>query len=363
MPAVQRELPARYFGRLLELLQTQGVPVAPLIDGLGIDLPSLATPEASLQLSQVEALIERLVAQTGRLDWGFELGQRLRLTSHLILGYGLLASPTLGYAFQMLSRYFSLTTPTFRVRFQRDDQHGSLLFLPAMPMSHACLVFHTDAIAAAVDTVLRELLGERMPRYELHCALDLPHRARYEVLTDARCRFGVGDMAGLRLRFPIALIDQPLSLADATALQIAEARCEASFRGVVASGRVADWVRMMLRESSNGLPSLDELAHTLNLSPRTLDRHLKAEGSGFRALAATAVVDKASALLVQGHSVTAVAYELGYTDASNFARAYRRATGVSPGAAGRRGSEDNAAQAAAAALGADAVSVPRARSS
>ncbi len=363
MPQAQRELPARYFGRLLELLQLRGVPIAPLVDGLGLDLAALATPEASVQLSQVEALIERLVARTGRLDWGFELGQRLRLTSHLILGYGLLASPTLGYAFQMLSRYFSLTTPTFRVRFQRDDQHGSLLFLPALPMGHACLVFHTDAIAAAVDTVLCELLGERMPRYDLHCALELPHAARYEALANARCRFGVGDMAGLRLRFPIALIDQPLSLADATALQIAEARCEATFRGVIASGRVADWVRMMLRESSNGLPSFDDLAHTLNLSPRTLDRYLKAEASGFRALAAAALIDKANSLLAQGNSVTAVAYELGYTDASNFARAYRRATGSSPGSAGRRGPDDETAQTASVVLGTGAVQEPLAPSS
>lgn len=337
MPQVDRALPARYFGRLLELLQTQGVPIAPLIDGLGLDPATLDDPDATLRLSQVDTLVDRLVARTGRIDWGFDLGQRLRLTSHQILGYGLLASPTLGYAMQMLSRYFSLATPTFRVQFRRDGQHGSLLLVPALPMGHACLVLHTDAIATAVDLVLHELLGDRMPRYELHFALDLPHRQRYAVLADARCRFGVGDMAGIRMRFPIALIDEPLSLADAAALKAAEARCEATFRRVIASGQVADWVRMMLRESSNGLPSLEELAHTLNLSSRTLDRHLKAEGAGFRALAADIIVDKARVLLSQGHSVTAVAYELGYTDASNFARAFRRATGASPGVVAGRG--------------------------
>ncbi|WP_293396777.1 AraC family transcriptional regulator [Nevskia sp.] len=333
MPQVDRALPARYFGRLLELLQTQGVSIAPLIDGLGLDPKTLDDPDATVWLSQVDTLVDRLVAKTGRGDWGFDLGQRLRLTSHSILGYGLLASPTLGYAMQMLARYFSLTTPTFRAQFRRDSQHGSMLLVPALPMGHACLVFHTDTIATAVDLVLHELLGERMPRYDLHLALDLPHQQRYAALTNARCRFGVGGMAGLLVRFPIALIDEPLSLADASALKAAEARCEATFRRVIAGGQVVDWVRMMLRESSNGLPSLEELAYTLNLSSRTLDRHLNAAGAGFRALTADIIVDKARVLLAQGHSVTTVAYELGYTDASNFGRAFRRLTGMSPGSA------------------------------
>lgn len=331
MPHSDRALPARYFGRLLELLRAQRIAIAPLIDGLGFDPASLDDPDATLRLSQVNTLIDRIADQTQRIDWGFDLGQRLHLTSHQILGYGLLASPTFGYALQMLSRYFSLATPTFRAQFRRDAQHASFLLVPSLPMSHACLIFHTDTIATAVDLVLHEMLGDRMPRYDLHFALDLPHKQRYETLTDARCRFGVGDLAGIRLHFPIALIDEPLSLADAAALKAAEARCEASFRRVIASGQVAGWVRMMLRESSNGLPSLEQLAHTLNLSPRTLDRHLKAEGAGFRQLATDVTVDKARELLAQGRSVTSVAHELGYTDASNFARAFRKATGASPG--------------------------------
>lgn len=335
MHPTDREVPARYFGRLLELLQLHGVPIAPLIDGLGLEIERLAVPEATMPLSKVDLLTQRLVAHTGRRDWGFDLGLRLRLTSHLILGYGLLASPTIGYAFHMLSRYFSMLTPTFRVQVRRDSQFGALHLVPVLPMSHECLVFHTDAIAAAVDIVVDELLGERMPRYDLDLALDLPpaHRQRYGQLTRARCRFAVGGMAGLRIRFPISLLEAPLSLADAGALKVAESRCVATFRNVIASGQVAAWVRMMLREANGGLPSLDELAHTLNLSPRTLDRYLKAEGAGFRQIAAEVVVERARALLAQGQPVTTVALELGYTDPSNFARAFRRATGTNPGSA------------------------------
>lgn len=88
---------------------------------------------------------------------------------------------------------------------------------------------------------------------------------------------------------------------------------------------------MMLRESTGGLPTLDELAHTLNLSSRTLDRHLKAEGSGFRELSTEIFVERARALLAAGRPVTVVALELGYADVSNFSRAFRKAAGTNPG--------------------------------
>jgi AraC-like DNA-binding protein len=331
MPQVQPEVPARYFGRLLDLVASRGIAIAPLTEGLAIDCTALDAPEATLKLTQVDSLIGRLNAATGRSDWGFELGQQLRITSHLILGYGILASPTIGYAIQLLARYFSLATPTLRVRLQRDDRSLTVEAMPALPMSHACLVFHADAAAAAIDLVLAELLGERMPRYELHVAHELPHAARYDALRQARCQFGVGGLAGFRMRLPLSVLDAPLQLADAAALKAAEARCEATFRGAIASGGLSGWVRMMLRESTGGLPSLDELSHTLNLSSRTLDRHLKAEGSGFRELSTEIFVERARSLLVTGRPVTAVALELGYTDVSNFGRAFRKATGASPG--------------------------------
>lgn len=335
MVQVEAEVPARYFGRLLDLVEARGVDLAPLAAGLDIDRAALAAPEATLRLSVVDTLIERLNAQTGRADWGFDLGQQLRITSHLILGYGVLASPTIGYAFQLISRYFSLATPTFRIRLSRDDRLLTVQALPALPMSHACLVFHADAAATAIDLVMAELLGERMPRYELQFSHDVQHRARFEALRHARCQFGVGNLAGFRLRLPLAVLDTPLQQADAAALKAAEARCEATFRSAVAAGGLAGWVRMMLRESNGGLPSLDELAHTLNLSPRTLDRHLKAEGTGFRELASEIFVERARSLLAGGRTVTTVALELGYTDVSNFSRAFRKATGSNPSSLAR----------------------------
>jgi AraC-like DNA-binding protein len=90
-------------------------------------------------------------------------------------------------------------------------------------------------------------------------------------------------------------------------------------------------VTMMLREASDGVPSLTELAHTLNLSARTLDRYLAREGSSFRELSTRVRHQMACELLRGGTlNITQIAYQLGYTDAANFTRAFRRQANCSP---------------------------------
>jgi len=113
---------------------------------------------------------------------------------------------------------------------------------------------------------------------------------------------------------------------------MAEKRCNELIRSSIAQGKVGDWIRMMLREASDGWPSLNELAQTLNLSSRTLDRYLEKEGESFRKLSNRTRYEKALELLDDERlTVTHIAHELGYTDMSNFARSFRREAGVAPG--------------------------------
>jgi len=332
MTAAYPELPARYYVRMGEILRRQGVDVPALLAAAGVRPELFAEPGAMLRLDQVEALIAESTQRTGRSDLGFELGRSLRLSTHSVVGYGILSSPTIDYAMRLAARFFRLITPTFRMRCRRDAGAVEMRFEPSLPLGHGAYVFHVEAVAVGIHGALQELLQERMPRHELQLSIAAPpHAARYGELDGARTQFGWSEAAGLRLLLPAAPMDLPPSLADPNALQLAEARCAALLRDAVAQGRVADWVRMMLREASDGLPSLGELAHTLNLSQRTLDRHLQREGCGFRELLRQVRQERACELLAAGRlSVTQIALELGYTDAANFARAFRRESDLSP---------------------------------
>lgn len=79
------------------------------------------------------------------------------------------------------------------------------------------------------------------------------------------------------------------------------------------------------------MPTLEDIAQRLRLSARTIDRNLKKEGVQFRELAQQIRFDRAAALLAEpGATVNQVAERLGFSDSSNFSRAFQRFTGKAP---------------------------------
>jgi AraC-like DNA-binding protein len=70
----------------------------------------------------------------------------------------------------------------------------------------------------------------------------------------------------------------------------------------------------------------------LHRSTSTLQRQLNAEGTSYRDILETTRRDLAEKYLREGdYKQAEIAYMVGFSDQSNFARAFKRWTGVSPG--------------------------------
>ena len=90
-------------------------------------------------------------------------------------------------------------------------------------------------------------------------------------------------------------------------------------------------VATLLDTSEPPLPGLSEVAFGLHVSVRTLNRHLKAENTTYRQLKSQALANRAKLYLRESRlSVEAIAETLGYQDAANFRRAFRKSEGCSP---------------------------------
>jgi AraC-like DNA-binding protein len=122
-------------------------------------------------------------------------------------------------------------------------------------------------------------------------------------------------------------------MANPRAMRAAEDRCKTILRGANVRRRWSEWCRTMVRESEDSRPTLAQLAHFMNISPRTLARYLESEGTSFRELSLDVRTARAKQLLADGAaSVTQIAYRLGYTDVASFIRSFKARTGRSPGA-------------------------------
>jgi AraC-like DNA-binding protein len=323
-------LPARYIGELAELVGSLGVDVAPLLRAARIR--TVDRPDAEVSLAQFERLIEAVERATGRKDLGFEFGKRLDPTTHDIIGYALLTSPTLGQMLRLATSYQRLMQRFLSLRMELGATHAELVYRPVVALSPRAMRVMQEAIVVSNHEAFVTTLGERLPRYAARLSMPRPpHAGRYRELRRLQVAFGEGE-PGLRIVLPVAVLDQPLAMANPRAMRAAEQRCRALLQQTQARRRWSVWCRMMLRESEDVRPTLEQLAGTVNVSPRTLARYLEAEGAGFRELALQVRTERARELLRQGGlSVTQVAYRLGYTDVASFVRCFRAQTGVTPG--------------------------------
>ncbi|WP_299356008.1 AraC family transcriptional regulator [uncultured Shimia sp.] len=85
-----------------------------------------------------------------------------------------------------------------------------------------------------------------------------------------------------------------------------------------------------LQIATNGI-ALETAAQRLDLGPRALQRRLQSDGTNFRSLANQVKTKRAIEMLREGSlSVQDIAIDLGYENAQNFSRAFRKGTGMSP---------------------------------
>ncbi len=95
---------------------------------------------------------------------------------------------------------------------------------------------------------------------------------------------------------------------------------------------LADTIKALLPEALQAQAfATEDVAQTLNLSRRTLQRKLADENKSFKALLDTYRQERALNLLIyEQKSMAEIANSLGYEEQSSFNRAFRRWTGVAP---------------------------------
>lgn len=326
-----RRVPARYFVQFCDAMRGQGVDIAAWLELAGIERSRFDQRDATLSPGEVDAFFSAGQRLTGRSDLGFELGRLIKMNSHDLLGFGMLSARSWDEAIRLVSRHYHLMTETFTLRYERSPGRGEMIYTPALAMPVDTLRFYYEALALAHQNQVQLMLGP--VAYDITLAMPAPpHLRRYEQLAPVRFHFDEQALPGVRVVMDAELLDRPLPMADARVLREVDERCSALAQKPSSdSGQWGDYIKMMLREAQGELLTLEELARRLKISVRTLDRYLKKEELNFRELSQQLRFERACELLrAPGATVVQVALQLGFSDAANFSRAFRRVMGVSP---------------------------------
>lgn len=319
-------LPAIHAVELVEVVQQFGVTPDQLLAGLDLPRTLLESPEARVPLEQCEALLTRAIELTGQPGLGILIGLRMRVPAHGYLGFAAMTAPTVRHALELAVRYAPTRTTALALRLEEGDPTS--LYVEErhdLGRTRETVLF---ALAVGLWRIAEALTGKRIVGM---AEFGFPAPTYAPVLVNAPVNASYGHPHH-RLVFGRAYLDLPLVMAHPSASLLAQEQCERALEALDRSGLVAR-VREVLPRPSGGVRSVEEVAEALGTSVRTLHRKLKAEGVVFSELSdshqhrlACQLLDDPSATL------EAVAEQVGYSDVSNFARAFRRWTGITPAA-------------------------------
>ena len=326
-------VPARYLRELLHRLISLGFDVEPPLATVGLSVAALNHPQARIERQQLSLALQTLAKVTRRSDLGFELGTLINIATADVIGQLMLSSTTLAAGLARTSQYFALLTPSYRLRVEASPLNYRLLFEPTEPLPYDVAIIGLEILAVSMHRMVMFLTQEKSVPATLEVSWPPPaHAARYRELKGLQVRFGASDRPRFVMELAATLVEAPLPMANPLAVRDIEETCKRMLDEVTRARSWVTWVTMMLRGVEGHFPSQGELAAMLRISSRTLARSLEAEGCEYRALSSSIRHARALELLRNTDLPLAeIADRLGYSDAANFSRAYRKLEGCSPG--------------------------------
>lgn len=321
-------LPAIYLHLLAELLRTIGLDERDLLLRVGLDPVRLKSTDLRVSQAQASEFITRAIIESGEPGLGIMLASELKLPLHGALGAAIMSSRTLQDAMDLMTRYLTLRAPHLSVSCCEygDNMHYTIL----------CEGDQGPLMGFVMDSMLFgcAFMGEQLTGSAIGAAKILRKGPEPSYFQRFRPRMVVPVEYGATndaLVIPTAMLSASIRFSDDQLAESSRVQCEAALKQLTGDAGFDCRVRRVIETSYPFPPKLARVAATLFVSERTLKRRLQEENASFQNLVDQVRLERAREFLTgTGMNLNQVADVLGYADAANFTRAFKRWTGVSP---------------------------------
>ncbi|MGO4581062.1 AraC family transcriptional regulator [Cupriavidus sp. 2TAF22] len=312
-----------------------GCDIDALLRRAGISPALLQSASARVTEDQFAALMRSMRRVTRDEFWGL-LNRPLKPGVFAQSCRALIHCATLEDALRVGLQQYRLHLDDFVPRLQQHAGIATLLLVPRAPAT-ACRLYAESTFAFQAYGVANWLVAQRIPLTGVDLAAPAPERGGRpakrtdtERVFNTQVRYGQPHTA---LHFDAGWLRLPV-VQDAASLQ---AFLQDTPRNLLTRYRddscLAERIRRHLRCHLDGeLPSLEQMAETLRLTPQTLRRRLRDEGRGYQSIKDSLRRDAAIGFLEHTDlPLQQVALRVGFSEPSTFHRAFKKWTGVAPG--------------------------------
>jgi len=329
---VDRQIASNFRTRLVEVLDREPPDrVDAGLAQLGIDRAALARPDATSGVPTLTEILNGLNAREFVPGIALRFGLSRQILDLGLVGYTALSCRDIGSALSVIFRYHALTSVEYDVHMIEDDD-ATVFRLRIRPVHGSRRRVISEEFATGFWQVVSELLPQGFDMRGVWLDFEdpaPPYESLYAEAMPCKIAFGA---SGTSVAIPLAWRSLPVQTADATVEQVCTAECDQLLTGLDPSHRITDDVRRMIVSVPSNRPQrLDDVASTMMMSTRTLERRLYEAGTNFREIDFEVRMELAAQYLELG-SLTSqeISNILGYSQPSAFFRAFKLWFGMTP---------------------------------
>jgi len=318
---------AAYGHAIASALEQRGIEPNKIFESAGVVLTTTADPMQRLGNLEISRLFKLAVEASDDPTFGLFVADCLHPGNLHALGYALMSSSTLRDYCNRLVSYYRLASTNAAIRVEETD--SDILLITEVNASDVC-VETQDAFVALLVRLMRFIYKPTFNPSSLQLIRPAPESGPqpYEEYFSCEITFGCPQLV---IAIDRAVVDEPLFGASKELAQMHD-QTVMHYLNKLEKGDVVNRVRTAIVEGlSSGVITKKWVADKLHMSPRNLQIKL-----ADRELSFQQILDDTRNSLALGYieqssvAITEIAYLLGFSDVSNFTRAFKRWTGKSP---------------------------------
>lgn len=314
------------------------VPPAQLLAGTGVTADEFDNPERPINAWQEYAFVRNLLTATQDPHLGLTAGTCYRLGTFGVLGTAAASCETAAEALALFLQYIELSFTQFRVELHSDgDDWVRIRFVERFPLGDLHDYF-LDRDMSCTVVIVRDSVGANSAAQLINDGIRV-RTTRRDPTWSTACEkvIGIAPEMGAEIDEVCVrreLLATPLPLANEVQRRALEQQCRYElYRRRHQPASTLSRVWQVLAAAGERVPSIEETSRMLAMSERTLRRRLTSEGTGYQEVVDRFRETRARELLVSSReAVERIADRLGYSEASAFIHAFKRWTGLTPGA-------------------------------
>lgn len=313
---------------LAEAIGHYGLDFRQIAKEAGIDTNKQYRPNDRVPAYKIQKIWRLAVAKTGDPCFGLTYARFIQPAALHGLGLAWLASDTLKDGLNRLVRYQRVISTKLNVELEECAEAYNLNFnmtayrTPPVPAS-------IDAGLAGFFRMCQITAGPDICPLEVKVGhSDYGCSDRYEQVFGIPVTFETDEVC---ICFDKASLEKQLSTAQPELARVNDQMVMEYLRNFDRSDITTQVRAQIIDELPNGPPQQERIARQLNLSLRNLQRKLQIEGTSFKQI----MDETRKELAIQylkgtERSIIEISFLMGFSESSNFSRAFRRWTGVPP---------------------------------